>query len=173
MSLQGKRVAILVEADYQDMEVHYPRYRLIEEEALVMVVGTGSADRYVGKYGYPVQVDVDAAGLHSADYDGVIIPGGWAPDKLRLCTPMIEFVQKMAAKGKTIGCICHGGWVLASADVVRGKHLTSFAAIRDDLVHAGAIWSDSEVVVDGKLVTSRKPDDLPAFMREVIRALRG
>ena len=173
MNLKDKRIALLVEADYQDMEVHYPRYRLIEEGAKVVVVGTGSAERYVGKYGYPVQVDLDATKLRAADFNGVIIPGGWAPDKLRMCAPMIEFVKAMAASGKIIGCICHGGWVLASAEVVKGKRLTSYVAIKDDLIHAGAVWVDEEVVVDGNLITSRKPDDLPAFMRAIIKALAG
>lgn len=171
MSLKGKRIAILVEADYQDMEVHYPRYRMIEEGAEVVVVGTGSAERYTGKYGYPVAVDTVAGAVDPARFDGVIIPGGWAPDKMRLCKPMIEFIRSMMAGNKVIGCICHGGWVLTSADVVRNRELTSYEAIRDDLVNAGADWIDAEVVVDGNLITSRKPDDLPAFMREVIRAL--
>jgi len=173
MSLQGKRVAILVEAGYQDMEVHYPRYRLMEAGVRVVLVGTGSAEHYVGKYGYPLQVEMDASRLSTSDFDGVIIPGGWAPDKLRLCAPMLDFVRDLNAAGKTIGCICHGGWVLASANIVRGRRLTSFIAIKDDLVNAGADWTDAEVVVDGNLITSRMPDDLPAFMREVIRALSG
>lgn len=173
MTLQGKRVAVLVEADYQDMEVHYPRYRLIEEGAAVVIVGTGTARRYIGKYGCPVAVDLDAGAADPSAFDGVIIPGGWAPDKMRLCRPMVDFVRQLSASGKVIGCICHGGWVMASAGIVRGKRLTSYKAIRDDLVHAGAEWVDEEVVVDGKLITSRKPDDLPSFMREVIRALTG
>lgn len=171
MILRGKRVAILVEADYQDMEVHYPRYRLIEEGAEVVVVGTGSASRYIGKYGYPVDVNLNAQNINPNGFHGVIIPGGWAPDKLRLCEAMLDFVRALNTANKTIGCICHGGWVLASAEVVKGRRLTSYAAIKDDLIHAGARWMDAEVVVDARLVTSRKPDDLPAFMREVIKAL--
>jgi len=173
MSLSDKRIAILVEADYQDMEVHYPRYRLIEEGAKVVIVGTGSAERYTGKYGYPVQVELDASKLNASDFDGVIIPGGWAPDKLRMCQPMVNFVREINASGKVIGCICHGGWVLSSADIVKGRRLTSYQAIKDDLVHAGANWTDAEVIVDGNLITSRKPDDLPAFMRSIIMALAG
>lgn len=173
MSLSNKHIAIFVEAEYQDMEVHYPRYRLKEEGIEVFVIGTGSSNRYVGKYGYPVGVDLDASSAKSSDFDGLIIPGGWAPDKMRLCRPMVEFVRAMMEQRKVIGCICHGGWLLASAGVVKGKRLTSYEAIRDDLVNAGALWVDEEVVVDGNLITARKPDDLPAFMREVIRALAG
>lgn len=173
MQLKNKRIAIFVEADYQDMEVHYPRYRLIEEDAEVVVIGSGSAEKYFGKYGYPIQVDQSAGSADPQAFDGLIIPGGWAPDKMRLSRPMIEFVRFMTANQRVIGCICHGGWVLASAGVVKGRRLTSYEAIRDDLVNAGADWVDQEVVVDGNLITSRKPDDLPAFMREVIKVLAG
>lgn len=172
MSLRSKKVAILVEADYQDLEVHYPRLRLMEEDVKVVIVGTGSAPSYRGKYGYPVAVEIDASGVRAGDFDGVIIPGGWAPDKMRMCEPLLEFVRRIAADSKPLGCICHGGWVLASAGVVKGRELTSYKAIKDDLINAGAVWQDAEVVVDGKLVTSRSPDDLPAFMREFIRALK-
>ena len=153
------------------MEVHYPRYRLKEEGALVSVIGTGSSSRYVGKYGYPVEVDHNIADVQAEQFDALIIPGGWAPDKLRQSKPMIEFVRAMMGKGKLIGCICHGGWLLASAGVIEGRRLTSYVAIKDDLVNAGAEWVDQEVVVSDNLITARKPDDLPAFMREIIRAL--
>lgn len=171
MRLSGKRVAVLVEADYQDLEVHYPRLRLLEEGADVWIVGTGSATLYKGKYGYPVEIDRSVQEVKGEELDGIVIPGGWAPDKLRMSEEVLELVREMMRRGKVIACICHGGWVLASADVVRGKRVTSYRAIRDDLIHAGAQWMDAEVVVDGNLITSRKPEDLPAFMRETIRAL--
>jgi protease I len=173
MSLKGKRIGILVEADYQDLEVHYPRLRLLEEQADVIIVGTGTATEYRGKYGYPVAVDIDIHKLDPATLDAIIIPGGWAPDRLRQSKWMVELVRYCAKSGKVIGCICHGGWLLASADVVRGKTLTSYHAIRDDMTNAGANWVDNEVVVDGKLITSRKPDDLPAFVKAIIKALQG
>lgn len=172
MSLDHKRIAIFVEAAYQDMEVHYPRYRLIEEGAQVIIIGSGSASTYTGKYGYPVTVDEDATDVDPAQFDGLIIPGGWAPDKMRLCPAMVNFVKQMMTQNRVIGCICHGGWLLSSANIVKNKKLTSYEAIKDDLVHAGAEWIDAEVVVSGNLITSRKPDDLPAFMREIIRALQ-
>jgi protease I len=172
MSIKGKRMAILVEADYQDLEVHYPRLRLIEEGVEVQIIGTGSARRYVGKWGYPIDVDIDAGSADERTLDGIVIPGGWAPDRLRQSKEVLKLVREIDAEGKLIGCICHGGWVLSSAGIVKGRRLTSYSAIRDDLVNAGAKWVDREVVVDGHLITSRKPEDLPAFMRAIIRALK-
>ncbi|MFN3821858.1 MAG: type 1 glutamine amidotransferase domain-containing protein, partial [bacterium] len=123
------------------------------------------------KYGYPVKADRSVYEVKAEDLDGIVIPGGWAPDKLRMSEEILELVREVMRRGKVIACICHGGWVLASADVVRGKRVTSYKAIKDDLIHAGAQWLDEEVVVDGNLITSRKPEDLFAFMRETIRAL--
>ena len=168
MKLKGKTIAVVIEQDYQDLEVWYPTLRLREEGARVLHVGTGSAESYKGKYGYPCKVDADASHVTAAELDGIVIPGGWAPDKLRMSEAVLALVRDMNAAKKPIACICHGGWVLASAGVARGRKLTSYAAIRDDLLNAGAKWEDSEVVVDGNLVTSRRPDDLPTFMREFI-----
>lgn len=173
MLLKGKKAAILVESDFQDLEVFYPLLRLREEGALVMTIGTGSAPRYKGKYGLSLDVDLDAKVVLTDWIDAIIIPGGWAPDKLRLCPDMLRLTREMDAAGKIIGCICHGGWLLASAGILKDRRVTSYEAIRDDLVHAGALWEDTEVVVDRNLITSRRPDDLPAFMREIIRALAG
>lgn len=169
MKLAGKKIAVLVEADYHDMEAWFPIFRLREEGAQVSAIGTGSSTTYKGKYGYPITVDYSADQVHAEQFDGVVIPGGWAPDKLRQYKPVLDFVRKLFDMGKPVAAICHGGWVLASADLVRGKHVTSFIAIKDDLKNAGADWEDKEVIVDGNLVTSRRPDDLPAFMREFIR----
>lgn len=168
MKLSGKKIAVLVEADYQDMEAWFPIFRLREEGAQVVIVGTGSSTIYRGKYGYPISVDSSADQVHAEQFDGVVIPGGWAPDRLRQYKTVLDFVRKIFEAGKPVGAICHAGSVLVSADVVRGKHLTSFAAIKDDLKNAGANWEDTEVIVDGNLVTSRRPDDLPAFMRAFI-----
>jgi len=168
MKLTGKKIAVLVEADYQDMEVWFPIFRLREEGADVVVVGTGSSTTYRGKYGYPITVDFSADQVHAEQFHGVVIPGGWAPDRLRQYKTVLDFVRKLFESGKPVAAICHAGSVLVSADLVRGKHLTSFNAIKDDLRNAGATWEDKEVVVDGNLVTSRRPDDLPAFMRAFI-----
>ena len=171
MSLQAKKVAVLVEQDYQDLEVWYPLLRLREAGAHVVSVGSGTSDTYKGKYGYPIKVDTRIDRVAASQFDAVVIPGGWAPDFLRRSPAMVQFVQEMNQQGKIIAAICHAGWLLASADIVRGRTLTAFVAIKDDLIHAGATFVDQEVVRDGNLITARKPDDLPAFCREIIAAL--
>jgi protease I len=172
MTLQGKRVAILVEDLYQDQEVWYPYYRLKEAGAEVVVVGTGSKPEYKGKYGYPIRADVTADQVAAREFDAVIVPGGYAPDLLRRFPAVLQFVKAAHQQGKVIGAICHAGWVLASAGVLRGKTVTCFSAIKDDVVNAGATYVDREVVRDGNLITSRQPDDLPAFLRTIIEALQ-
>lgn len=171
MSIQNRTIAVLVEQDYQDLEVWYPVLRLREAGAKVIIVGTGSAVEYKSKHGYPIKSDITADNVSASQLDGLVIPGGWAPDRLRQYESVLRLVRELNAAAKPIACICHGGWVLASADVVRGRKLTSYVAIKDDLIHAGAIWQDAEVVVDDHLVTSRKPDDLPAFMREFLKLI--
>jgi len=165
------RVAILVENDYQDQEVWVPLYRLREEGYETVVVGTGAA-QYVSKYGYPIKVDATASEVRGEDFLGVVIPGGWAPDRLRQNAGVLKLVRDLFEKRRVVASICHGGWVLASAGVARGRRLTSYQAIRDDMIHAGAEFLDQEVVRDGNLITSRKPDDLPAFCREILNALK-
>ena len=172
MRLQGKRVAVLAANDYEDPELWYPYYRMKEEGAEVRLVGTStSADVLHSKYGFPVEIDCRADEVSANDFDAVIIPGGWAPDRMRRCQVTVDLVGKAFEQGKVIGAICHAGWMLASANVLGGKKATSIPAIRDDMKNAGADWVDEEVVVDGNLVTSRLPGDLPAFCREIIRAM--
>lgn len=171
MTLTGKRVAILAENLYQEMELWVPYYRLREEGADVKVVGAGGAGSYTSKHGYPVTVDVQADQVSAVEFDAVVVPGGYAPDLMRRHESMVRLVREAVQQGKIVAAICHAGWMLASADVVRGREVTSFFSIKDDMVHAGARWVDREVVVDGSLITSRKPDDLPAFCREIVRAL--
>jgi protease I len=173
MRLKGKRAAILAENLYQDQEVWYPLFRLKEEGADVVVVGSGSATTYTSKNGYPVDVDKAAGEVRAQDFDAVIIPGGYAPDLMRRYPDMVKLVRDAFEQGKVVASICHGGWMLASADILKGKTVTSFFAIKDDLVHAGATFVDLEVAVDGKLITSRKPEDLPAFCRAIIAALEA
>lgn len=171
MRLVGKRVAVLAENNYQDLELWYPLLRLREEGADVRVIGTGSATSYTSKHGYPVNVDAAAHEVSAADFDAIVIPGGYAPDLMRRYPALVNLVRQAFQQGKIVAAICHAGWVLVSADVLRGRRATSFFAIKDDLVNAGATWVDEEVVQDGNLITSRMPDDLPAFLRTLIAAL--
>ena len=171
MNLKGKRVAILAENLYQEMELWVPYYRMKEEGAEVRVVGAGGSRSYASKHGYPVAVDVQADAVSAVEFDAVIVPGGYAPDMMRRHEAMVKLVREAAQQGKVVAAICHAGWMQASADVIRGKKVTSFFSIKDDMVHAGGQWSDAEVVVDGYLITSRKPDDLPAFCRAIVGAL--
>ena len=172
MELEGKRIAILVEEIYNDLEFWYPYYRLKEAGAEVIVVGSGRSQTYTGKAGIQVTVDTVADKMKAADLDGVIIPGGYAPDHMRRYPAMVQIVRKCLEAGKVVAAICHGGWMLASAQILKGRTVTSFFSIKDDLVHAGAHFVDQDVVVDGRLITSRKPDDLPAFMKAIIERLK-
>ena len=171
MTLQGKRVAILVEELYQDQEVWYPYYRLKEAGADVVIVGTGKSE-YKSKHGYPISPSTSAEQVSAGEFDGIIVPGGYAPDILRRFPAVIRLVYEANRQGKVIGAICHAGWVLCSADVLRGKTATCFSAIKDDVINAGATYVDREVVRDGNLITSRKPDDLPAFMKAILDAIQ-
>lgn len=171
MELQGKRVAVLAENNYQDLELWYPLLRMREAGAEVKVVGTGSATTYTSKHGYEVKVDVEASEVTAADFDAVIIPGGYAPDLMRRYPAMVSLVREAFEQSKVVAAICHAGWMLVSGDILKGKKATCFFAIKDDLVNAGATYLDQEVVVDGNLITSRVPSDLPAFCRAIIVAL--
>jgi protease I len=169
MGLESKRVAILIEDDYQMHEFWYPYYRLQEAGAEVKVIGTGK-ESYTS-HGYSVTPNLHATDVRVEDFDAVIIPGGYAPDKMRRSREMVAFVHDMDAAGKPVAAICHAGWMLVSAKIVKGRSATCFYSIRDDLEAAGARWSDEPVVVDGNLITSRVPGDLPAFCKAVISAL--
>lgn len=161
---------MLVADLYQELEFWYPYLRLKEEGATVVAVGP-EAKEYKSRLGYPAQAELGAGQARAADFDAVVIPGGYAPDHMRRSAELVDFVRKMAESGKPVAAICHGGWMLASARVVKGRKVTSVAAIRDDLANAGATWVDEEVVQDGNLITSRVPSDLPAFLRAIIAAL--
>lgn len=169
--LEGSKIAILVEEQYQDLEVWYPYFRLKEERAEPVLVGTGSADEYRGKFGYPVKVDQNIGDVSPAEFDAVIIPGGWAPDFIRRYPKAVEFIRAMDATGKVVASICHGAWILASADILRGRRITCFSAIKDDIINAGGKYVDEEVVVEGNLISSRRPEDLPVFVRRILDAV--
>jgi protease I len=170
MKLEGKRIAVLAENNYEPRELWCPLYRLREEGADVHVLGTG-ADSYESKNGLEVKVDKAVDDVEAGDYDGVVIPGGYAPDAMRRHGTLCDFVRTLYEDGKVVAYICHAGWVAASAGIVRGKRLTSFYSIRDDMVNAGAEWVDEPVVRDGNLISSRVPADLPEFNRTLVDAL--
>ena len=170
--LEGKKVLILAGPEYEDMELQYPRYRLAEAGAAVTIAGIGEKT-YVGKKGVPVDVDTQVTDVRAGDFDALVIPGGYAPDKIRRVPEALDLVREMNDQGKTIGFICHAGWVPISAGIVRGRRGTSVGAIRDDLINAGMLWEDAPVVVDGNFITSRTPADLPHFCRALIAALAG
>ncbi len=171
MKLKGKRAALLVEEMYNDFEVWIPYYRLLEEGVEVTVVGSGAASTYQSKYGIPIGVDKNAADITVDQFDAIVIPGGYAPDKMRIHPEMVSLVRDAFNRGKVVAAICHAGWMLVSAGILKGKRATSFIAIKDDMVNAGALWEDSELVRDGNLITSRKPADLPAFCRTLVEAM--
>ncbi len=171
MDLREKKIAVLVADQYQELEVWYPLLRFREEGAETVAVGAEAGRTYSSKKGYPVVADLSIGEARAQDFDAVIIPGGWAPDFLRQDERVLKLVREMERSGKIVAAICHAGWVLCSADIIRGRKATCFKAIKDDLIHAGAKYIDEEVVVDGNLITSRVPTDLPAFCREVSKAL--
>ncbi len=172
MSLQGKRVAVLAEDLYEDPELWYPYYRLLEAGAEVQIVGP-EAKVYESKHGYPAKAEVAASEVSAGDFDGVVVPGGFAPDRLRRYDAVLDLLRGVDDKGGVVAAICHAAWVPISAGIMKGKRATCVSAIKDDLINAGATYVDEEVVVDGNLVTSRTPADLPAFMPAVIAALES
>ncbi|MCC6510422.1 MAG: type 1 glutamine amidotransferase [Pirellulaceae bacterium] len=155
---------------YEDLELCYPRLRLIEAGAEFVMVGQEAAGtKYSGKHGYPLASDQTISQVKAADFDGLIVPGGFMPDKLRRDPQVLNLVKEFSAAGKCVAAICHGGWIPISARVYAGVRVTGSPGIKDDLINAGALWEDAEVVVDRHFISSRKPDDLPAFCREVIK----
>jgi protease I len=172
MELSGTRAAVLVEQQYQEMEVWYPVYRLKEAGCKVTLVGPEAGQTYPSKLGYPAKSDKSARDVSANDFDVLVIPGGFAPDFLRRHESVLRLVSDMAEQGKVVAAICHGPWVLCSTQALKGRKATCFFAIKDDVQNAGANYTDAEVVRDGNLVTSRKPDDLPAFMQALFQAVR-
>jgi protease I len=171
MSLKGKTILFFAGPLYEDLELWYPKIRLEEEGAGTIVAGTGEKT-YQGKRGYPVTVDTSVDEIAASEFDGLVIPGGYAPDIMRRSQKLLQLTREIFQAGKPVAFICHAGWVPISAGIVRGKRGTSVGAIKDDLVNAGLLWEDSPVVVDGNLISSRTPADLPQFCKAIIAALQ-
>ena len=167
-SLAGKRYLFFVGDIYEDLELWYPKLRLIEAGADVIIAGPESGVNYQGKNGYPCVSDAAIANVNANDFDGLVVPGGFMPDKLRRDSKVLQLVRDFDKEGKLIAAICHGGWIPISAGVYDGVEVTGSLGIKDDLVNAGAIWKDAAVVVDRHFVSSRKPDDLPDFCKGIL-----
>lgn len=170
MRLQGKTVGVFVAPGFEDLEFWVPVMRLREEGARVLVIGA-SLDTITGKHCLPVTPDTLAREATSTMLDGLVIPGGWAPDKLRRDADVLRLVRECHAQGKVIGIICHGGWVAASAGIVRGRRFTGSRGIKDDLENAGATWVDEPAFREDNLVWGRVVEDIPDFCRELAAAM--
>lgn len=172
MRLKGLRVCYFVEEGFEDLEFWVPVMRLREEGAHVTVVGTKITE-YKGKHCLTAQADVTADSVTADDFDAVVIPGGWAPDKLRRYDSVLNIVRRADEQGKIIGVICHAGWVPISAGILRGRRATGSRAIKDDLVNAGAIWVDESAFREGNMVWGRVVEDIPNFCRELVTAIEA
>ncbi len=170
-SLAGKRAIVFVDDEYEDLELWYPKLRLEEEGVQVLLTGLDIKE-YKGKHGYPAQADLALVDAREQDFDALIIPGGFMPDKLRRVSKVLELTRAFNDREKLICMICHGGWIPISARIVEGRTVTSTPGIKDDLINAGAKWVDEAVVVDGNLISARRPPDLPFFARAIIDYLK-
>jgi protease I len=172
-TLKGKHILMFVDHVYEDLELWYPKLRMLEEGAGVTVAGPEAGRTYTGKHGYPCAADAPIDMMEADDFDALVIPGGFAPDKLRRNPKVLELTRRFHEAIKPVAHICHGGWIPISAGIVKGYRCTSTPGIRDDLVNAGATWVDEPVVIDRNQISSRRPDDLPDFCMAIIEVIRG
>ncbi len=168
-----KRILAFVDDIYEDLELLYPKIRLEEEGWEVIVAGPEAGRTYRGKHGYPCRADAAIADMASRDFDALLIPGGFAPDKLRRDPKVLALTREFNEQGKPIAFICHAGWICISADILHGRTTTSTVGIRDDMRNAGAEWVDQALVIDGHLISSRTPKDLPVFAKALVEKLRS
>lgn len=171
--LENQRILALVGDIYEDLELWYPKLRLVEAGAEFVVAGEEAKRNYTGKNGYPCTSDIAIADVRSSDYQGILLPGGFMPDRLRRLESVKRLIGEFDRDRKCIAAICHGGWLAISANVYRGVRVTGSPGIKDDLVNAGGLWEDAPVVVDRHFVSSRKPDDLPWFVPAMISVMLG
>jgi len=173
MVLQNKHILMFIAEEYEDLELLYPKIRMAEAGAKVTIAGDKAQETYHGKKGYPSQADVTFDSISVNDFDALIIPGGYAPDKLRKISKVIEITRQFHDQKKLIAYICHAGWIPVSAKIVKGIRCTSYISIKDDMVNAGANWVDEPVVVDRNIISSRTPDDLPYFCPAIIAYMKN
>ena len=171
MKLKNKRILTIVSDDFDDLEAWYPILRLREAGAICDVAGELSMHDYQGKYGLKLQSNKSFDEINILDYDAILVPGGWAPDYLRRLDPVLNFIKVMNENKRVIGQICHAGWVLSSADILKGVTVTSTPGIKHDLINAGATWVDTPAIADGHIISARRPPDLPAYLPLLIEAL--
>lgn len=172
MPSKKKNVLIFVADTYEDLELQYPKYRLIEAGANVVIAGEKKGESYKGKHGYPCKADISLSDVNVKDFDALIIPGGYAPDKLRINPDALRITQEFNKQKKLIAFICHAGWVPISAQILKGIKCTSYSAIKDDMINAGVKWVDQDVVIDKHFISSRSPADLPKFCPAIIEYLK-
>ncbi|HHW80027.1 MAG TPA: type 1 glutamine amidotransferase [Acholeplasmataceae bacterium] len=170
--LKNKKVLTIVSKDYDDLELWYPILRLREAGAKVVVAAELNNTDYLGKYGLTIKSDIAFENVDITEYDALLIPGGWAPDYLRRLPIVLDFVKYMNENKRVIGQICHAGWVLASANILKGVNVTSTPGIKDDLINAGAIWHDTSAIRDGHIISARRPPDLPNYLPLIITAIK-
>ena len=172
-TLSGRRILLLVGGEYEDLEVWYPKLRLEEAGVKVVMAGPEAGATYAGKHGYPCVSDAAIRDIDAGEFDGIILPGGWMPDKLRRDPKVLALIRAFHERQQVIAAVCHGGWMAISAGVYRGVRVTGSPGIKDDLINAGALWEDAEVTIDRHCVSSRKPADLPAFSVAILKVLAG
>jgi protease I len=171
MSLKNQKILMFVAEEYEDLELQYPKTRMLEAGAKVVIAGKKAKETYNGKHGYPCKADISFEDVKIGDYSALIIPGGYAPDLLRVVPKVLEITRKFDEAGKLIAFICHAGWIPISAKIIKGVKSTSYHAIKDDMINAGAKWVDEPVVIDRHFISSRSPDDLPEFCPAIINYL--
>lgn len=169
--MRSKKILILVADDYEDIELEYPKLRLREEGAEVVIAGEKAKQKYAGKKGHFCEAEVSFDSINVNEFHALVIPGGYAPDRLRKIPRVLEIIREFHESKKLIAYICHAGWLLISAQIIKSVKCTSYISIKDDMINAGAKWVDESVVVDQNIISSRFPDDLPNFCREIIRTL--
>lgn len=170
MGIENKKILALVHHEFEDLELWYPIYRCREAGAIVHLVGEKAGEKYIGKYGVPAVADLAYALVPYTEYDGILVPGGWAPDKIRRFPEVLQILTHMHQEKKPIGQICHAGWVLISAKILQGITVTSTPGIKDDMENAGAIWVDQPAVADGHIISAQRPPDLPDYMKLYLKA---